>query len=375
MKQFFKSEQTSSQLHRRITRITKYLRMKNPWPPAKYSVGGHFYIPLKVGEKPDKIPLGFFGSTGCNWARMGGCTMCDYGGFEGSIPDITLIKQAKFLLCMWDKYTEINLSSLGSFFDDNEVSPTVRSSILKLVAKQNNLRVLGVESRADTITKNKIMNAKHLLGNKIELEVGIGFESLNSIVRNVCINKGLSINQFDKSIKLISEVGAQSVAHVLLKPPFLEESEAIHEAIRTIEFLSDMPIKRIVLMVTNVKKGTLVGKLYERGYYSPPFLWSVLETVLGLSNEAISKLVVYGFECGMPMEAIGSNCRKCNDTIRSNIDLFSQTNDIVYIKRSFDINCECKNIWKKLIHTKVRTDLKTRIDLQCSILEGEFHLN
>ncbi len=338
----------AERLRRRIQALMRQLRRANPWPSAAYTCGGYFRIPINIGGQMHRMPLGFVGSVGCRWARAGGCTMCDYGGFEGEVPDTVLIEQATELLDQWGPgETEINLSSLGSFFDDQELSPAVRRGILHEVARREHLELLGVESRANDITQRKILEAKSILGPNRCLEIGMGMESRNSFIRNVCINKGLSLQNFEAAVRIIQKCGAHPVAHALFKPPFLTEEEAVLDAIETINYLDSLHVRRIVLMVCNVKRGTLVGELYEQGLYRPSWLWSVLEAVLAVSSSARKKLLIYGFECGIPMLAIGGNCEACTPRIINAIDQFNGTADETYLQDALAIPCTCKNKWRK----------------------------
>lgn len=357
------TDEIATQLRQRIRKIMRTLRAAHPWPSAEYSEGGFFRIPINIGGKPHEMPLGFVGSSGCSWARSGGCTMCDYGGFEGPIADDILVQQAAELLESWPGETEINLSSLGSFFDDKELSPSARNGILSEVASRPRIELIGVESRAADITSKKIREAKVALGSHRCLEVGMGFESVNDFVRNVCINKGLKRSTFERAVKIIQDAGAHAVGHVLFKPPFLTESEAIADAKSTIEYLDSLGVRRIVLMACNVKEGTLVGELHKRGLYRPPWLWSVLETVLAVSESARKKLLIYGFKCGLPMSAISSNCENCDYLILDKINEYCGSSEISCLRTVVDLGCDCQDTWKIECSAVETLSLRERVDL------------
>jgi len=356
------SSEIAQHLRQRIQSVMRSLRAARPWPSAEYSEGGYFRIPINIGGKLHNMPLGFVGTKGCNWARSGGCTMCDYGGFNGTVPDEILVQQTVGLLDQWPDETEINLSALGSFFDDKELSLAARRGILAEVAKRPNIELIGVESRAGDVNAAKIKEARSHLGVHRCLEVGMGLESVNDFVRNVCINKGLSRKTFERAVKTIQDCGAQAVGHVLLKPPFLTEEEAINDAIATIEYLDALGVRRIVLMVCNVKDGTLVGELYKQGLYRPPWLWSVLRTALNVSSSAQNKLLIYGFDCGIPMVDIGRNCKKCSEKIINLMRKFSGTGEEIYLQDANCINCDCKSGWNDVCGDKSQKDIIGRID-------------
>jgi len=316
------------------------------------------------------MPLGFVGSRGCSWARAGGCTMCDYGGFLGEIPDALLVQQTSGLLDQWPHETEINLSCLGSFFDDRELSDNARTGILREIASRPQIELLGVESRADDITVKKIREARELLGPRRCLEVGIGLESVDEFVRNVCVNKGLSLDTFEQAIRILHSNGAHAVGHVLLKPPFLTESEAIADAVATIDYLNSLSVRRIVLMVTNVKQGTIVGKLYRLGCYRPPWLWSVLRVALSVSPPARDRLLIYGFRCGLPMEAIASNCFRCSEHITQEIEEFCGTGESFRLRMAFALDCPCKSAWCQALAERQPVTLRERVTATLDLMSG-----
>ena len=357
-----------NKLRQRIQRIMRILRACHPWPEAQYSEEGYFRVPVNIAGRLHYMPLGFIGTSGCNWARNGGCTMCDYGGFEGTITDAQLVRQASKLLDLWKHESEINLSSLGSFFDDRELSSTAREAILREVAKREHINLIGVESRAADVTREKIQHSKAIL-RECCFEVGMGFESKNDFIRNVCINKGLSLHTFERSVKIIVDEGAHAVGHVLFKPPFITESEAIDDAIETIEYLNDMGVRRIVLMVCNVKKGTLVYELYNKGIYRPPWLWSILKTILSVSKTSQKKLLIYGFKCGLPLVAVGSNCPDCDNYILRAIESFCGTSDITPIIEAMSLKCRCKEKWLKELQSQPEVPLPLRVQQQCKLIE------
>ena len=364
-------------LRQRIQMIMRRLRKENPWPLADYSCSGFFRIPINIGGRLHRMPLGFVGTVGCRWARTGGCTMCDYGGFEGTVSDTVLVEQAAGLLDQWgEEETEINLSSLGSFFDDRELSSAARQGILNKVASKEHIELIGVESRAHDITPEKIREATSTLGLQRCLEIGMGLESRNSFVRNVCVNKGLSLERFESAVRTVQECGAHAVAHVLFKPPFVTEKEAIDDAVETINYLNSLHVRRIVLMVCNVKQGTLVGELYERDLYHPPQLWSVLNASLSVSPSARKKLLIYGFECGISMLALGGNCETCTPAILNAIDQFNGTADETLLQDAFAIPCACKNRWleeKSWVSSQLLTDrIETMLDSLDTPLYGIF---
>lgn len=309
------------------------------------SYAGFFYLPISVQGKPYDLPLGFLGTVGCSWAKKGGCTMCNYGGFASSPGNQGLIRQAEHLLKSWEHkgpLKEINLSALGSFFDEAELPLEARDGVLKRVVSRRTIDLLGVESRPEFITPENIRGTTAILGPRVRLEVGMGLESSNDFIRNVCMNKNLSEEAYLRAVECLKNSNVGVTTHILLKPPFLTEEEAIDDAIASINYAHEKGADRIVLMVSNVKDYTLTSWLVERGLYKVPTLWAVLEVALQIGEEARKQLLIYGFKCGIPLADHGRNCPLCTAAILDKIELFNYTGDAQHLEEGFSRKCKCK---------------------------------
>lgn len=333
---------------RRVARIMREIRAQHPWDAARDSDCGYFPVPIAVEDRPAEIPLAWLGTTGCSWAQQGGCTVCDYGGYgghDGVVPAELLVAQASRLLAEFVGHSAIQLSALGSFFDDKELPADTRRDILTAVAKHPSIRALAVEARADHISYAKVREAVELLAPQCRLEIGLGLESADDEVRNLCINKGLLIATYERAVNDISRAGATHLAHVLLKPPFLTEAEAVEDAVKTIGYAAALEPASIVLMAANVKTGTLLGELHRLGRYRSPWLWSVLEVLSRLDVRVRDRVLVYGFLCGMPMLETAHNCPSCTSRVRELIDRFDAERDVRHLEEATAIECDCKKDW------------------------------
>jgi len=354
----------------RIQKIMKHVRSQHPWPSSEYIDSGYFTLPSPKGSA---FPLGFISTSGCFWAKNGGCTMCDYGGASNEVPEEKLVAQIDSFFELWNEEAGISLSALGCFFDDAELSPKVRSYLLNKAGSSKNLKNICVETRAEDITRDKLISALRTLRG-VGFEVGFGVESSDEYIRNVCINKGLNLETLEKAVEMVHDVGGEVVLHVFLKPPFLTEREAIDDAVSTIEYCASLDVKRIVLMAANVKQSTFSGWLFQKGEYKTPWLWSILQVLQLVSVEAREITSVYGFKCGIPMLSISRNCSKCTDQIRASLDDFCQKHESKIIEEAFSVDCECKKEWIKNLETRPAKSLPQRVSDLCDLYEREFEL-
>ena len=277
-------------------------------------------------------------TTGCYWARKEGCRMCGY--IRDTDPGVTqqdLLRQFHSALAENSDVPDvIKIFTSGSFFDSKEVSEDTRERISNKL-EELGVKKLVVESRPEFVTENVLDEFE---GRKFQLEVGIGLESASDFVRDVLVNKGFGFREFEEAAKLLRRRGFKVKAYLLLKPPFLSESEAIADVVH-----SAIKIKELVDVVsinpTNVQKGTLVERLWERKLYRPPWLWSAVEAVRQIRNEGI-EVICHPVGRG---KRSPHNCGKCDGEVSRALRDFSLHQDTGIL----DLTCSCKEKWIKAV--------------------------
>jgi hypothetical protein len=277
-------------------------------------------------------------TTGCYWAKRQGCSMCGY--IRDTDPHVTqqdLLKQIDSALAGGSDVPDVvKIFTSGSFFDAVEISKETREKIVHKLEKLG-IKKLIVESRPEFVTEEVLDEFE---GRKFHLEVGIGLESASDFVREIIINKGFTFRDFEEAAKLLRKRGFRVKAYLLLKPPFLSESEAIadvvHSAIKIRELVDVVSINP-----TNVQKGTLVERLWQRNLYRPPWLWSAVEAVRQIRNEGI-EVICHPVGRGRRSP---HNCGKCDDEVSKALRDFSLHQDISIL----DLKCSCMEKWIKAV--------------------------
>jgi radical SAM enzyme (TIGR01210 family) len=325
------------------------------WPPTVY------YLPRNYRGQPYNLPLIELETRGCSWSiESGGCTMCNYGGQGRDLPSEILVAQASFALSIVRGSPYIHLVPIGSFYDEREVPEDVRRKITEIVRDSGFVEYMGTESRAGFVTEEKISETVDILEN-IQFEVGVGLESSDDIIRELIVNKGESKASFLRFYRICKEKGVVSATHVLLKPPFLTESEAIEDAVKSIRWSIDNGSDYVILMVMNLRKGyTLTNWLYERGKYKLPMLWSLIKVLLDLGEGYSKKVVIGGLISSETMAISAKNCEKCTDRILSLLSMYQYTWDPDYLEEAWEYPCDCKERWEELMEMR-DVDLPDRI--------------
>lgn len=344
------------------------------------------------GETVDRIMI-VLRAAGCeHYKKNGGCAMCSH--FNGTMPNKLIsnknyINQWNSVLdgsCLETKIENFSLNNypvvciynLGSLLNENEVHPTVIKHIFSSLNNLKNIKKVIIEARAEYVNRDilKIIK-KHYAG---LIEVGVGVESTNKEIRQLCHHKGLQkLDTIANAVEILHEFSYKALAYVNFKPCFLTEQEAIDDAINTSINCYNFGFDAVSIEPTSLQEYSLVSFLNNMGYYRPPWLWSLREVVKGIYEKAnTTKLDIRlggyfdekilsgsqgeGFSKRneiFPYET-SSNCEKCSARFIENIKRFNSTYNIQDL---YDIeNCDkCYKIWQNVCKIKDDRKISQRI--------------
>jgi radical SAM enzyme (TIGR01210 family) len=177
------------------------------------------------------------------------------------------------------------------------------------------------------------------------LELAIGLETADDFIRANYIKKGFSFDDYKKAAAIVRDCGATVKTYLLLKPPFVSEKKALEDAIKSAEFVSEFS-STISLNLCNIQKYTPLEKLWRRGYYRPPWLWSAVEAIKAIKSRNV---VVTSDPVGAGHKRGPHNCGTCDREITEAIKHFNVTQDLRVLERLDEIECDCKNVWRELM--------------------------
>ena len=347
---------------RRIVSCVKHLRTAKPGKVTSWEKAAECHIKYSNLYGSPVLALTItLSPTGCEWARKGGCTMC--GEFEGSLKRKSLIKNPQFHVSqfaaaigdrrIWElahneerPISWLRINQEGNYTNKNEMSVTAQETILRLAIRIKGIQRITIESRPQYITEDSVAFLRSIFeGSGVELEIGMGMEAVNDVVRNVCINKQGTKEQFASAATLLRKNNMLPLAYVLLKPPFLTEMEAIEEATDTAHFAHDAGFSRISFEPMTIHHYTLVDALAKAGYYTPPWLWSVIEVAKRCSD--ISHIFGIGGVgyYPIPKEYSSNQCSQepnCTEAFARAIKQYNASRDVSI----FDgLSCDCQKEW------------------------------
>jgi archaeosine synthase beta-subunit len=290
----------------------------------------------------------FLLTNGCEWAlRSGhGCTMCGHLAkqtrTEQPISADHFVGQFRAALRTINSSDApvLNIFNNGSFFNEREIPAEARRSILRMTNESPSVKKLLVECRPEYVDKTVVDEIRSLIPNK-EVEIAIGLESASDQVRRLSINKGFSLREFAQAAEVIKGNGLGLKTYVLLKPPFLSESEAIEDTVETIQAAFSMGVDTVSLEAMTVQRHTLVEYLTERGAYRVPWLWSILEVVKRTAH--LGRLQVGLFQFYPSPGSVPHNCDLCNHRVMDAIVAYDRTLDTMFLD---GLECECLPLWQ-----------------------------
>ena len=305
-----------------------------------------------LGESAKRLML-VLRTAGCAYAKQtgGGCTVCGFiNHADESIGDDEIYAQLEQVLSVapMDGVRELDLLTLGSFLNDDEVSPELRERLLTRIAAIDQLKRVSFESRAEYVTVDKLRRARSILAN-VTVEFGIGLESADDHIRNVVIRKDLSREQFEGVAECVHQSGSHLLVYLLIKPPHLSEAEAIGDAVASARYVFETAQRfnlraRVAFEPVFICEQTPLERLYKKSEYRLVNLWSVIEIIrqvhqsgdifVGLSDENLS------------FDRLPSSCVKCQERLVAAIEAFNGTQDYAPLA---ELDCDCKASWAALV--------------------------
>jgi len=278
-------------------------------------------------------------TRGCYWADEKGCSMCGYAKdtLGRSATPEELAEQLAHAVARYRGEPYVKVYTSGSFLDDREVDPESRRRLV--AAFSGRARRLLFE----TLPEFAVAEALEPLSAAFagEIEVALGLESTDPTVLSRYVHKNAPPSDYLSAGDRVRGLGLRAKAYLLLKPPYLTETESIRDVVRSVgeaaphfDALSVNPV--------HIQNGTVVEWLFRRGRYRPPWLWSVVESLReGASRRGPSRLVSFPTAGGLARGP--HNCGACDGRVLAAIETASLTQEFGPLN---DLDCPCRLEWE-----------------------------
>jgi len=309
--------------------------------------------PTRVWLDEDNTPDGVYDSLtiilntgGCRWARAGGCTMCGYVAESvegGTVAHGDLMTQVRKCLDHEREHADepagqVKIYTSGSFLDEREIPPETREAV---AAEFGDRDRIVVESLPDFVDREKIAE---FTDRGLATDIAVGLETATDRVRHDCVNKYFDFAEFERAAADAGEAGAGVKAYLLMKPPFLSESEAVADMKRSIRRCAGVEGCHTVSMnPCNVQRHTMVEDLFYGDGYRPPWLWSVAEVLAATAGEDV---IVVSDPVGHGSDRGPHNCGECDDRVQRAIKDFDLRQDPAVFEQ---VSCACVRTWEAVV--------------------------
>jgi radical SAM enzyme (TIGR01210 family) len=286
---------------------------------------------LQDGRQAESLTI-ILRTVGCRWNR---CTMCGFAGEGAPAGADDLIAQFEYAMQRSSpEVSVVKIYTSGSFLDPDEMPLAARDEILKRL-EASGIGKLVIETRPEYVTAERIEACL----SRLPTEFAIGLETASDLIRENVIRKGFTFQDYVAASEAVHRLGGRIKAYLLLKPPLLSEGQAMRDAIasaRAARLYADI----LSLNLCNVQHSTVVERMWERGEFRPPWLWSALEVLMSVPGPIVCDTVGAGTRRGP------HNCGKCDDAVAEAIRKHALSQDVGPLH---SLDCECRPVWKELM--------------------------
>ncbi|MFJ5635167.1 radical SAM protein [Streptomyces goshikiensis] len=327
-------------LRRRIGDLSLRLRTSGEPKPAEPRFTDYDKIRLPGGELVGRKKV-IVMSGGCSVPT---CTMCPFTnlnnyGISGAVSTESLLEQVRQTLQRTPDeppYRVLSLYNDGSFFAPREIPRDVQLEIARLVATAGVERLV-VESLPQFVITPVLAPFVEALGG-VRLEIGIGLQSANTLVRETLVNTRISQKSFERALAVMSGLGVDPKIYLMIKPPFLTEGEAVSDVVESVDYLTGLGVRGMTLCPTRVSRNTVAWELWRAGQYTPPNLWTVVEAVRRVHERLAVRVACVNLR-GTDFESVFPDaCPSCADAVVDALMKFGETGEAA----DLPADCSCR---------------------------------
>lgn len=362
---------------------------------AEVEINKFFY----EGRTVDRVMI-VLRSNGCqHYKTNGGCSMCahlngapltdkithqNYVEQWNSVIDGSFVESAEKSFNLND-YPVVCVYNLGSLLNPEEISVETVKYIFSSLNEYKGVKKVIIESRAEYVTEDILKAIREEYDGVVE--VGIGVESTNFLIRELCHHKAIEDTSIiTDAVNVLHKFNMKALAYVNFKPIFLTESEAIEDAIKTsVDCFKKFGFDAVSIEPTSLQENSLANYLYNLGLYRVPWLWSLRDIIHGIYNQMnVCKLDIrlggyFDEEVLSGSQGAGfserneifphmtsSNCSYCTNDFVEAIKQFNMTYDV----NDLDAVKQCDHCYKLWLDTKKIRDSRSIYERIKDILGG-----
>jgi archaeosine synthase beta-subunit len=292
------------------------------------------------GQSVDRIIIYLRSDVGCEYGiKTGGCTSCRHfrlgtAGKRLDIPDM-YVKQTLAAIQQHGLPPVVCIYNEGNMLNEWELPQDQLLAIVRHLT-DNGVKRLVLESRPEYITDQTLAKVTGAAGD-MEIEVGIGLESQNDFIRDELFLKSTPLKAYERSVARLKDFGIRSLAYVIIKPAFLNEAQAIADAIQTARYAFEVGTDAISFEPIGVEPHTVTDLMYQAGLFKPAWLWSVIRVTEETYH--LGEVRIGGFQFEPLPVTLPRNCDVCTDRVIEAINRYNLTYDLSLLTSQHCGNC------------------------------------
>jgi hypothetical protein len=249
---------------------------------------------------------------------------------------VELAEQLARALSRYRDEPYVKVYTSGSFLDDREVDPASREAIVRAFAGR--ARQFLFETLPEFATPAAVIPLRDAFPGR--LEVALGLETTDPVVLARFVHKNAPPSAYLEAAARLRELSVRTKAYLLLKPPYLTESEAVADVVRSVAEAA-AAFDALSVNPVHIQGGTVVEWLFRRGRFRPPWLWSVVEALrIGAQLRGKARLVSFPTAGGLPRGP--HNCGACDARVLAAIEEASLDQRFGALD---GLDCACRAAW------------------------------
>jgi radical SAM enzyme (TIGR01210 family) len=286
--------------------------LKNPVDPFK---------PYGWLVEKERSPSGKIEDTGIIFLTNRECTfhclMCDLwkNTTDKSVPVGAIPAQIEYALERMPASKHLKLYNSGSFFDTRAIPA---EDYVKIASLVSGFETLIVENHPGLVS-NRVLRFRDML--KPELQMAMGLETVNPEIL-LRLNKQMTAEDFGNSVAFLSQNGIKSRAFILLRTPFMSETEGIFWAERSLDFAFSSGVECCTVIPVRGGNGAM-ELLKEEGQFTPPDIRSLEEVLEYGINLKTGRVFADTWDLGL-----FSKCSKCSEQRTKRLTEMNLTQEI-----------------------------------------------
>ncbi len=201
------------------------------------------------------------------------CLMCDLwkNTLESSVPPGAIPEQIGWALARLPPARSVKLYNSGNFFDPQAIPESDYPAVAEAVSP---FRKVIVESHPRMIGP-RCVRFQEMVGDRLQVAMGLETAHPGVLAR---LNKRMTLEDFERATAGLVARGVQVRAFILLRPPFLDESEGVTWAKRSLDFAFDIGVECCAVIPTRGGNGVM-EVLSQQGDFEAPTLTSLEEVI------------------------------------------------------------------------------------------------